>query len=130
MAGELDDLRRELNQRVRVLARTTATRWESQLRQTNPVDTGLMRSQTRVRDEPTASGVRITAVVDTDYAEFVSSGTRPHVIRAHGRALRFNWHGRTVYFKSVNHPGTRPNPWWTNSVRNLPSLIRGIWSGL
>ncbi len=46
------------------------------------------------------------------YAQFVITGTRPHVIRPRAsRALAFYWArmgGRAVFAK-VNHPGTRPN---------------------
>jgi hypothetical protein len=133
---ELTVLRRELDQKARIVGRTLATSWEAELRRTSPVDSGLMKSRTKVRDDPTigAGGrvnqIRIVAVVDTDYAQMVSSGTRPHVIRARGRALRFQWRGRTVYFKQVNHPGTRPNPWFTDSVRDLPRRVQEIWNRL
>lgn len=133
---ELDQLRRELDQKARIVGRTLATSWESELRRTSPVDTGQMRSRTKVRDEVNGglggrvNSIKIVAVVDTDYAQMVSSGTRPHVIRARGKALRFQWHGKTVYFKKVNHPGTRPNPWFTDSVRDLPRRVQEIWNRL
>lgn len=127
---ELTDVRREFDQRVRILGRSLSTRWEDELRRTSPVDTGLMRSKTRVREDVGFGGVTVTAQVDTPYAQMVSSGTRPHVIRAKGQALRFNWHGRTVYFRQVNHPGTRPNSWWTDSIRALPRWASEIWGRL
>lgn len=127
---ELDSLRKEFDQQVRILGRSLATKWESELRRTNPVDTGLMRSRTKVRESRNPQGISVTATVDTEYAEMVSGGTRPHVITARGQALRFNWHGKTVYFKSVHHPGTKPNPWFTDSVKHLPRLAADIWNAL
>jgi hypothetical protein len=47
------------------------------------------------------------------HSAFVHKGTRPHVIRARNApALVFYWPkvGRTVFFKRVNHPGTKANP--------------------
>lgn len=124
-------MRRELNQRVRIYGRTLANEWERELKRNNPVQTGNMRDRTTVRDSARGDGVIVTAVVDTDYAEYVSEGTRPHVITAkNARALRFSWHGRTVYFRSVNHPGTRANPWWTDSLRRLPDLSQRIWRAI
>jgi hypothetical protein len=127
----LDGMRRELEQRSRVFGRTLANEWERELKRTNPVDTGNMRDHTTTRDTPGRDQVRVEAVVDTDYAEYVSGGTRPHVIAArNAKALRFTWQGRTVYFRSVNHPGTQANDWWTRSVRELPGLMQRVWRGV
>jgi hypothetical protein len=44
-------------------------------------------------------------------AKWLNDGTRPHVIRPRrAKALRFFWRkiDRVVYFRQVNHPGTRP----------------------
>lgn len=55
-------------------------------------------------------------------ALFHHEGTEPHVIRAR-RAPRlvFFWPrvGRVVYFRQVNHPGTRPNRFLTNALAVL-----------
>lgn len=124
-------MRRELAQRARIFGRTLANEWERDLKRTNPVDTGNMRDRTTVRDQASARGVTVTATVDTDYAVYVSEGTRPHVIAArNAQALRFTWNGRVVYFKSVNHPGTRPNPWWTDSIDRLPGLSARVWRAI
>lgn len=130
--AELDALRRELDQRVRITSRRLANEWERELRRTNPVDTGNMRDKTTVREQVSAGGVRVVAVVDTDYAIYVSEGTRPHIIRPRPprKALRFTVGGRVVYAAKVNHPGTRPNPWFRDSVRRLPEMVQRIWRSL
>ena len=49
---------------------------------------------------------------------YVVRGTRPHVIIAHGKALKFKGHGgRTVFRKRVNHPGNKPNNFMERAVR-------------
>ena len=118
-------LREALAQKVRITERRLAIEWESDLKRTSPVDTGMMRDRTTVRDRP---GL-VEATIDTEYAEMVSSGTRPHrIVAKNARALRFQWRGRTVIVRSVNHPGTQPNPWWTDSLRRLPDLVSRIWN--
>jgi hypothetical protein len=62
--------------------------------------------------------------VGVRYAAAVHEGARPHKIRAkHAPALRFFWPkvGRVVFFKSVNHPGNRPNPFLRNAVHRVAS---------
>jgi hypothetical protein len=52
-------------------------------------------------------------------ALFVVYGTRPHVIRPRRRdgVLRFTVNGRVVYAKYANHPGTRPNRFMVEALR-------------
>lgn len=121
------DLTQELAQRVRILSRRTAAEWETELRRTSPVDTGNMRGKTTVTDRPGS----IEAKVDTDYAQFVSGGTAPHKIVAKNvQALSFTWHGRRIVVRSVNHPGTQANSWFTDSVRRLPGMMQRVWGSL
>lgn len=66
------------------------------------------------------TGVRANA----PYAAPVHEGARPHLIRAkHAPVLSFYWPkvGRRVFFKSVNHPGNRPNPFLSNAVHRVVS---------
>lgn len=52
------------------------------------------------------------------YGLFHHEGTGPHTIRPRqARALRFVMQGRVVFAASVNHPGTRPNPYLTRWLR-------------
>lgn len=56
------------------------------------------------------------------YGYFHHEGTLPHKITAkNAKALKFRMAGRTVYRRSVNHPGTKPNPYLT---RYLKEVIR------
>lgn len=64
---------------------------------------------------------------DSPVAIFIERGTRPHVIRArNARALRFEGAGGTVYAKSVNHPGTRPNPVLGNALTDSEPAINEL----
>lgn len=47
-------------------------------------------------------------VAAAKYASFVEEGTRPHKIRGrNGGMLVFQWQGRTIRVRSVNHPGQK-----------------------
>lgn len=47
-------------------------------------------------------------VATAKYASFVEEGTRPHKIPAkNGGMLVFEWQGRTMRVRSVNHPGQK-----------------------
>lgn len=127
----MDDLRRQLERKTQRAAANTASDIESRLRRTSPVDSGQMRSQTRATSRTTATGAEIEIVVDTPYAHIVASGQRPHRItpRREGGVLVFDVGGRTVYARSVNHPGAQPNDWWASAIRDLPDILERNWRG-
>jgi hypothetical protein len=90
-----------------------------------------MANQTTVRDRPDGRGVVIEAKVDTPYAAYVRDGTAAHpIVAVNAKALRFNWKGETVFFKRVHHPGTSPDPWWDNALREMPAVIRRNWDAV
>lgn len=130
MPGTLDGLRVELRQKATRTAQRVAREWERELTRTSPVDTGEMRSQTRVVSRPTSQGAEIIAEVDTDYAQYVAEGTAPHLIepRKPGGVLVFKIGNQTIFTARVHHPGTRPNPWWNNAYENVPNMIRRLWA--
>lgn len=77
-----------------------------------PARTGFLRNSIRP-DPATVTGDRIVGGVTAhaDYGIFVHEGTKPHMIYPRkAKALRFTMNGKTVYAKSVRHPGTRPQP--------------------
>lgn len=68
------------------------------------------------------AGVNVASTNAKGYAQYVSSGTRPHVILPkRGKALRFVVAGKVVFARRVNHPGTRANPYL---VRHLSEFVR------
>jgi hypothetical protein len=86
---------REITTRAAAIASTTAP--------------GSMKEKVRPIMSGTKNAPFGIIMVDHPAAGYVINGTRPHPIVAKGGALKFEWKGRTVYFKSVNHPGTKPN---------------------
>lgn len=63
---------------------------------------------------------RVVAV--PEHAIFIIKGTKPHVIRAkRAPRLVFFWRkvGRVVSFKSVNHPGTKPDNYLAKSLERV-----------
>lgn len=125
----LDDLRLQLTRKVTTAARILSDDWERELKDNSPVDSGEMREATKTDVSARFGGITVTATVDTDYAEMVSGGTRPHVITPRtARALRFvASSGEVVYAQRVNHPGAQPEGWWNDATRRLPDMVQRAW---
>jgi hypothetical protein len=76
-----------------------------------PVDNGTLRASGRVKLKEGPKGPTGTVEYPINYAAAVHDGTRPHVIKARRRqALKFQMGGRTVFARSVRHPGTEGRP--------------------
>jgi hypothetical protein len=125
----LDDIRLQLTRKVTNAARILADDWERELKDNSPVDTGAMREATKTDISARFGGIEVRASVDTEYAEMVSGGTRPHVITPrNARSLRFvASSGEVVYAQRVNHPGAQPETWWTDTNRRLPDMVQRAW---
>ena len=66
---------------------------------------------TKARAIRLRSGAKLVVSNRDRKAHWLEHGTRPHVIRPRrAKALRFFWRkiDQVVYFRQVNHPGTRP----------------------
>lgn len=88
--------------------RETAKRVEAGAKRRAPVDTTTLRVS--IGYQRIAPGVWVVGT-PVDYAEAVEKGTSPHTITADDGYLRFTGqNGETVFRKSVQHPGTDPNP--------------------
>lgn len=53
--------------------------------------------------------------VGVDYGVYVEQGTRPHVIRAVNAKVLANRQGQ-IFGKTVNHPGTKANPFFQRGI--------------
>lgn len=74
-----------------------------------PVDTGNLRDHLRIKVLADRWEIGPEGV---DYAMAVEHGSKPHTIRAkNGGTMAFQIGGRTVYAKSVRHPGNRAQPY-------------------
>lgn len=72
-----------------------------------PVATGELRRSLTVKIEAHRIKIGPTA----EYAPFVEFDTRPHKITAkNGKALSFTVNGAKIVVRSVNHPGTKAQP--------------------
>lgn len=123
-----DALERDVVRYFSEVAGRTRDKLEREFRREAPVDTGALRNATSVSVRREGNGFRFTARSDVDYASFTSKPTRPHVIRPRraGGVLVFYWPvvGSTVFFRHVNHPGTRGTGWWERTLERFPELIR------
>lgn len=93
-----------------------------------PVKTGKLRSEIRQIDAPR----KVTVMpVGIDYNVYVVEGTRPHVIRAkRKKALAWDQHGKKMIRRQVNHPGTKPNPYMTDSAKVVMERLTPQLTGL
>ena len=100
------------------LTRQTAT----QAKVNVPVRTGHLGRSIREDPQTWPSPLHVSGGVTAhaDYAAAVHQVSRPHVIRARrAKALSFFWHGQRVFFKSVNHPGSKGRPFLLNAARQV-----------
>lgn len=74
-----------------------------------PYDTGNLRDSIAVIKQGDTYQI---GPVNVPYAAAQEYGAKPHVIVATaGKVLVFNVGGKTMYAKSVKHPGNKPHPY-------------------
>jgi hypothetical protein len=81
--------------------------------------TGAAKRGVRNLVVPLRGGVRVVLKNAVPHASYLEYGTDPHYIHARrAKFLVFYWPkvGRTVFYKRVLHPGTRPYHWIEWSV--------------
>jgi len=122
-------LRTYTDPRLRRFTNTVAREIRHEAKFTAPVRTGRLQQSIKAsRADLIAPGhYRAEVSANTRYARYVHEGTRPHIIRARrAPALRFYWPrvGRVVFFKSVHHPGTKPNPFLTRAADIVAARYR------
>lgn len=57
----------------------------------------------------------------------LADGTDAHVIEAHGKALRFQMGGSTMFRRRVNHPGTKPDAYLDNAADKTGEDLFAAW---
>ncbi len=81
------------------------------------VDTGALKASISYTLRATGAPIVSRIGSKNKIAYLHHEGTSPHVIRPKkAQTLRFQSHGRIVYAKVVNHPGTKPNRYLTDSL--------------
>lgn len=83
-----------------------------------PVKRGTLRRSITTRIE--GDGDRGVIGTNLTYARYVHDGTRPHLIKPRSaKMLRFKTAGgATVFARAVWHPGTRPQPFFREALRD------------
>lgn len=118
--GSLDELRVAVRRSAAQRVQTATDRMTDDLKRDAPVVSGELKRRTGASfTGETLREVRAEAVIDVTYAEYVTMGTRPHVIRPRTKkALSFYWPkaGGAVVLASVNHPGTKANEFFERIV--------------
>lgn len=81
-----------------------------------PVDTARLRRSILLTPSAVGSDLYILST-NVEYAADVEFGTKPHVITPSSKkALSFKAKGKNVVVKKVQHPGTRPQPFFRPAV--------------
>lgn len=79
---------------------------------------GSMGQGIRARVDYRSSGPHGVITSTHPATVYVVHGTRPHIIRpVRAQVLRFTVGGRVVYASVVHHPGTRPNTFMIQALR-------------
>lgn len=102
--AELQDVMNELKDDILADFEKTTDGWQTQVDFSARFYAG---DNLRITVSPGGPGAEIWG--------YVNSGTRPHLIRAHGRTLAFEVGGETVFTPVVHHPGTK--------ARNFDEMI-------
>jgi hypothetical protein len=84
-------------------------RIEAELTNLIPIESGELRDSFRA--VPTSTGINL--IWSAPHASVVDAGSPPHMIYPSGKALKFNAFGKTVFAKSVKHPGQQPQNFTT-----------------
>ena len=87
-----------------------------------PVITGNLKDHT---GEKKVSPLYYRIFNNADYVGCVEFGTAPHTIKPANKKALF-WKGAKHPVKSVEHPGTRPNPFFRTGFRNALPKLRAI----
>lgn len=106
-----------------LLAAKAGRQIEAQAKNNAPVDSGLLRDNTRSGAAPKVSGMRVTTDVTAhqDYAAAVHQGVTGGkiIVPKQAKALRFFVGGREVFAKSVRQGSQRPRPFLFNAAKSV-----------
>ena len=93
-------------------------------KQVAPYKTGNLKKDIQVFDERIDSfSINVGNTKLAPYAKFVYFGTRPHVIKPKKMKALANKKSGQIFGKSVNHPGTKANPYFEKAKEQLASDV-------
>lgn len=108
------------------LVSRASRRVENEAKRTVRVDTGRLRSTINTKMTIRVWVVKSRVGTRSKYGLVEHNGARKHPIHAvKGEFMKFYWKkaGRVVWFRSVNHPGTKGSFFLTTPmIRNLPAM--------
>lgn len=131
-ARRVDLAQREYDNEERAMMGRLGQRMAQLSRSEAPKRTGRYAQSIshRVFTDIVGSGFEIRS--NSPLRAYITEGTKPHpIVARRAKFLRFFWPkvGRVVFFKSVNHPGTRPNRFYNRAVaRWMPEAKSDIMS--
>ena len=96
---------------------------QNEARRRAPVDTGRLRSSIVSRVEGGGRSLGYVVGSNVSYAAAVEFGTSPHVIKPRYKQALF-WPGAAHPVASVNHPGTRAQPFLRPAIELTPIFWR------
>ena len=129
------DLERQVLRRGAEIAAGLRDKMERELKRAAPVGKqvpggrapGTLKKSVSVSVRRSGSNFVFECRADAEHASYTEEDTRPHIIRAkRASVLRFYWpvKGGIVHFPQVNHPGTKGQHWFRNTLRRFPELLR------
>jgi hypothetical protein len=105
---------------------------QSMLRSHAPFRTGALRQDIRYRQETTPGLHLIVFYATVPQAKWVIDGTRPHpIVARNAKVLRWlgpGGLGGARFAKSVNHPGTKPNPFPEKAIKPIGQAISAMFA--
>ena len=85
-----------------------------------PIRTGALRGAiSTTTPQSDGSTIRAEIRADMPYAGYTDTGTQPHMIfPVRAKMLAFYWErmGKFVFFRWVNHPGTKGTQWFNSGI--------------
>ena len=115
-AGRIEGVSGDLLSATRRATRRGADVLEEAQRQTIRRRTGRTAGTIGSVVEDTPRGATAHVGTSDRVARMLNDGTRAHrIVATNAKALRFEVNGRTVFAKSVNHPGISPTDWLDRS---------------
>lgn len=128
-AEKLEELESVMEEKIVDAMEEAVLLVEASAKENAPVDSGRLRS--RIASEVVRIGsdtVKGLIGTDVEYAPFVEFGTASHTITADSGYLHFTVDGEEVFAKSVQHPGTEPQPFLRPAIEQHRADIRQIFA--
>jgi HK97 gp10 family phage protein len=119
------DVGRSLRSQLVQIVTATTFAVEAEAKVRAPIDKGILRNSTQANVDHAESKLLGYVEVGAEYGRAVEEGTRPHKIRPKGKKALY-WKGARSPVRSVNHPGTAPQPFMRPAAKVVRSRIGQI----